>query len=280
MQEFIFEKFKNHLFDSHSHISSSEFRDDLEEVVERSIQNEVRYIFDASLDIDYSRKSIEISEKYANTIFSFVGIDPDVFNPKSSIFMGLEIEESWFEESYLQLKKLIEEKRDFIVGIGETGMDFFHNRELDNETREKINFLQDKLFDLHISLAKECNLPLTIHSRFAEEECLSKIERSGTRGIFHSYTGDHYTARGILDAGWGLGVNGIVTFKNAAEIKKLYRKILGRIPDEVDPEYFYSRGIYFETDSPYLSPDGKRGERNEPANVRDIYEAFVELLKI
>lgn len=277
MNGIIFEKFKDHLFDSHSHIASKEFVDDIQQVVENAKLNGVEYIFDASLDLDYSLASVKTSERFKGIVYSFVGIDPDVFNEQSTIFQGLNIESSWFEKSFSDLRTIISSNSESVVGIGETGMDFYHNK--DSASREKINSLQKELFNLHLELARSTNLPLTIHSRYAERECLSMVEKSGTRGIFHSYTGDYATAKSILDAGWGLGVNGIVTFKNASEIKDLYKKLIGKLPNNVTPEYFYSKGIYFESDAPYLSPEGKRGERNEPANVRIVFENFIEVLK-
>ena len=89
---------------------------------------------------------------------------------------------------------------------------------------------------------------------------------------------DHAHGGNILDAGWGLGVNGIATFKNAESIRDIYRRILPTKVKEQTPEFFYTRGIYFETDAPWISPEGKRGQRNEPANIKDIYEQFISQL--
>jgi TatD DNase family protein len=269
---------QNILFDSHTHICSDEFTE-LDSIIENAKSADVKYIFDTSVTFEYIEKSLEVSTKYKDFVYSFVGLDPEIFIPEGSYFIGFNIDNKFFEDSYSKLRSMISQNLDSIIGIGETGMDFFHFRDRESDVREKSRKLQERLFRMQLELAQEFSLPLTIHSRFAENECLKIVKEYDVRGVFHSYTGDYETAKKILDSGWGLGVNGIITFKNAEESRSVYKKILGQIPNDIDPEYFYSRNIYFETDAPYLSPEGRRGERNEPANIPLIFSNFCKMLQ-
>jgi len=276
------------LFDSHAHLSTGSFEDEeVERVVDEAKKANVQMIFDMGVDLKSSKLAVERTIKFPE-IKAFVGIDPEVFEVGSEMYIGLEPEEKWFEEQYEALKKLISENSGNIAGMGETGMDFYHFRNQDPETRGKSTKLQERLFRMHLDLARETKLPVSVHSRAAESSCFEIIKNyPEITGIFHSYTGSYETATKILDAGWGLGVNGIVTFKNAEPLREMYRKILGKIPQspqsvlesEFNPQYFYSKGIFFETDAPYLSPEGKRGEKNTPANVKVVYDNFVQMLQ-
>lgn len=283
----ISEKFKdyNFLFDSHAHLSTgTEY--DIDSVLENSEQNDVKAIFDMGVDINSSKIAVEKAKKYSQ-IKAFVGIDPEAFEPGSTIFARFEVDDAWFEKVYSDLKQLISDNKEYIAGVGETGMDFYHIKDLNDEDKIKSTLNQERLFRTHLEIATQTNLPLSIHSRGAEAYCLDVVKGfTEVTGIFHSYTGDYETAKQILDSGWGIGVNGIITFKNAEPLRDVFRKLIGKIPDDIDfkdltvgPKYFYEKGIFFETDAPYLSPEGKRGEQNEPANVRMVYDHFVKMLQ-
>ncbi len=267
----------NFLFDSHSHINADSYNHDLDKIIHNALNNDVQIIFDMGTTLKSSQKSVKIAQEYEGKVYSFIGIDPEVFIPGSEYFLGLDKNEKWFEEQYDSLKKLITDNSGLITGIGETGMDF-HYITLNKDPQGMISQrFQERLFEMHIQLAEEFNLPLSIHSRGAEHECLEMAKHTKVTGIFHSYTGNYQTAVKVLDAGWGLGVNGIVTFKNAVDLQSMYKKILGN-NNHWEPQKFYKKGIFFETDCPFLAPEGKRGERNEPMNVRMVYESFINLL--
>ena len=271
---------KELLFDSHAHIISSDYTsEDYNFIINQANSQSIEYIIDMGVDINTSRESINLSKNFPGKIFSFVGIDPEVFIFGSNMFLGFEKDESWLNEQKNSILKMVKNNSQVVIGIGETGMDFYHFKDHDNSIKTKSRELQERLFRLHLEIAQEKSLPLSIHSRFAEDYCLRIINDYDVSGIFHSYTGNYEVAKEVLDAGWGLGVNGIITFKNAEELRSVYKKILGKIPHDVTPSYFYDRGIYFETDSPYLSPEGKRGEINKPENLRIVYEAFCKMVK-
>lgn len=282
-------KFPKTLFDSHSHVNFEGFDGKIEQIIEQMKQNGVEMALDMAANLEGSRKSLELSKKYQK-IKSFVGIDPEVFVPGSDLFEGLDKDDSYFEENYEVIKKMAKDNPVEVFGIGETGIDHYwltNNKDRDRVSDKdrimesdsnKSKDLQEKLFRMHLEIAKELKLPLSIHSRGAERLCLEIVKKYNCNGIFHSFTGDYETAKDILDAGWNLGINGIITFKNAQSLREMYKKLFGNIKD-FSPEDFYNKGIYFETDAPFLSPEGKRGEINTPAATRNIFEQFVQFLR-
>jgi len=275
----------NLLFDSHAHLTnyiSKESKEiqqrDLKLIVSRATQNNVGFILDMGVNIQSSKQVIENAITFKDKIFAFVGIDPEIFIPGTSLFIVKNLSNDWFDNSYNSLKKLIEKHRNVIKGVGECGIDFYWLKNLNKMDAERSKSFQLKLFDLHLNLAEAFNLPLSIHSRGAENECLMIVKsRQNIRGIFHSYTGSYDVAKKILDIGWGLGINGISTFKKGDLIREMYKKIIGDIKLS-DPQEFYNKGLFFETDSPFLSPEGKRGEVNEPSNTKIIFDSFVKTL--
>lgn len=272
------------LFDSHSHISSSEYEKDIDEIVKDAKDSKLGAVIDVSVDLNYAKKSIALSKQKKNFVYTLIGVDPEVFIPGSPLFVGLNQKSSWFEERKNELRKLFEENPEQIIGIGESGIDHYHNQfnyDGDRISKSDLNLsseMQRKLFEMHLELAQELNLPMSIHSRKAEKLCVDIVSGFNVRGIFHSFTGNFEEAKAVLDIGWGLGINGIITFKNASDLRDLYKRLLGNINPDTPIEFFYEKGFYFETDSPYLSPEGKRGERNVPANVNIVYDTFRKIL--
>jgi TatD DNase family protein len=298
----LFEKLNkpNFLFDSHCHLNDEIYDGDRDEVVKRALETGVEQIWDISVDLKSSERAVENAKKYEN-VKAVVGVDPEAFIKGSELFVGIDVDEKWFEKIYEDLDKLILENRNFVIAIGESGLDAYWNQinvgkgELSSAESEKSLELQERLFKVHLELAQKYDLPVSIHSRNAETKCLEIVKNYDVTGIFHSYTGNYETAKKVLDAGWNLGVNVIITFKNANELREIYKKLLGSHSPrhawrqtggemaegqwgDTDPGNFYQKGIYLETDGPYLSPDGKRGERNEPGNVKDIYDKFIEII--
>ena len=150
-------------------------------------------------------------------------------------------------------------RRDKVVAIGETGLDYFRvSGDLE---------WQRARFRTHIRAARECGKPLVIHTRSAAADTLAimREERAGEAGgVMHCFTESWDVARGALDLGFHISFSGIVTFKNAQEIKDVARRVpLDR--------------MLIETDSPYLAPVPFRGKLNEPAYVRYVAEEIARL---
>lgn len=146
-----------------------------------------------------------------------------------------------------------------VVAIGETGLDYYHGEGDLEWQRER--------FRTHIRAARECGKPLIVHTREAREDTLrilreERAEEAG--GVLHCFTEDYDMARQAMELGFYISFSGIVTFKNAVELKAVARQV----PLE---------RLLVETDSPYLAPVPKRGKPNQPAYVRHVAEYLAEL---
>ena len=283
----IFELLKNpeKLFDSHCHLNDSVFDIDRVEIINNTFDCGVDHIVDISIDIKSSIKSIKISSE-DNRVKSFIGIDPDVLIPSSNLYIDIQNFDEWIKKQEDELLILLEKNSKNIYGIGESGMDMYWLYKDKNLTGEQINtsiHRQKLLFELHLKLAKKFNLPLSVHTRNAEQHCLDTIkENTGVYGIFHSFTGSAEVGTEVIKAGWGLGINGILTFKNASDLRDIYKTIFKNIgiisTRNMSPVDFYKKGIYFETDAPYLSPQSLRGSRNNPMAIKEIFDVVKTLL--
>lgn len=148
------------------------------------------------------------------------------------------------------------------VGLGETGLDFFHNKDAAH-----IN-LQRESFRRHMAASQETNLPVIVHSRDCDEITVEELERSFAHKKFpfviHCFTGSLAFAEAVLRLGGYISVSGIVTFKSASAL----RNVLETVPLE---------RLLIETDAPYLAPGKYRGKRNEPAFVAETARALAAL---
>ena len=155
-----------------------------------------------------------------------------------------------------RLVALAEHKR--VVGIGETGLDFHY----DLSPRD----IQERVFRAHIAASRESGLPLIVHAREADAEIAAILAaEKPPPGVLHCFTGSRALAEAALDLGFYISISGIVTFRNAADLRAIVRDLpLDR--------------LLVETDAPYLAPVPYRGKRNEPAFVTAT-AAFVAELK-
>jgi len=228
------------LIDTHAHL---EMLEDIPQVIERARDTGIERIVAVSSDLISSNKTVEIAEDFP-MVFTAVGIHPH--------------EASSFDEEVLsQIEDLCNEQK--VVAIGETGLDYHYM----HSPRD----IQINSFRRHIELAKKLDLPLIIHVREAHDDVLKMLKEEAaweTMGVIHSFTGDYETARKYIDEGFYISFSGILTFKNAEDIRQAARKI----PIE---------RILIETDSPYLAPIPFRGKRNEPSYVKYVAEKIAEL---
>lgn len=146
-----------------------------------------------------------------------------------------------------------------VIAIGETGLDYFYA----DETKT----LQQQCFEQQIALAVEVNKPLIVHTRDAREDTIAMLKNGQAdkvAGVLHCFTETWEMAKAAMDLGFYISVSGIVTFKNAGELRSVIRKV----PKD---------RLLVETDSPYLAPVPHRGQENQPAYVRDVAEFVAEL---
>lgn len=225
------------LIDTHCHIGKN---DDIEKIIKTSRLNGVELIILGGCNYDDNLYNLELSKKYKN-VFATIGYHPDVCSLISS----------------LDLSKLKEQiNNNFVVGIGEVGLDYHYST---NEKDKQID-----LFRKQLDIAKEYNLPVVIHSRDATLDTINVLKNYNLKGIIHCFSGSYETALEYINMGYKLGIGGVVTFKNS-KLKDVVLKV-------------GLKNIVLETDSPYLSPF--RGEKNVPANVKVIAEFLACLFNV
>ncbi|MEE8360259.1 MAG: TatD family hydrolase [Candidatus Omnitrophota bacterium] len=219
------------LIDTHCHLDFSDFDSDRSQVIERAKSVGVGYIINIGSSVEASKRSVEISEAHDN-IYSSVGIHPHYAKDvKGAIPQGF--------------KELL--KRDKVVALGETGLDYYRNLSPKKE--------QKALFTEFIKLSNEKGLPIVIHSREAHEDTLKLLKASSdgaVKGVMHCFSGTEEYLNEYLALGLYVSFTCSLTFKNADKSRLLAKK--------VPPER-----LLLETDAPYMAPQEFRGKRNEPS---------------
>lgn len=224
------------LIDSHAHLELSEFDGDREDVIERAKESGVGSIVTVGINLKDSRNAVAVAERYDN-IYATVGVHP---HDAKSID----------ETTYDSLRKLSESDR--VVAYGEIGLDFFRNL----SPRD----LQIKRFSEQLELAGELDLPVIIHDREAHREIVEMLRgwKNYSGGVIHCFSGDYDMAKKCLDMGFYISIPGTITYRKSETLRDVVR----RVPMD---------RLLVETDCPFLSPEPKRGKRNEPANI--VYTA-------
>lgn len=228
-------------FESHAHYDDNRFDSDREELLALFPSLGIDTVINIGADMNSSYAGIKLAEKY-DYIYAAIGVHPH--------------EASSLSEANLKtLKSLSKHKK--VVAIGEIGLDFYY----DNSPRDVQRFW----FKKQLALALEIGLPVIIHSREAAQECFDIIKQSGVRsGVIHCYSGSVQMALEYVNLGFYLGIGGTSTYKNA----KKTIEVIDSVPLE---------RILIETDSPYLAPVPKRGERNDSRNLIFVTEKIAEI---
>ncbi len=231
------------IFDTHAHYDDKAFDEDRYELLDAMAKNDVKYIINQGTDVETSKFSIALAEKY-NYVYAAVGIHP---------------EEIYKEESVTEIKKLIPHEK--IVAIGEIGLDYHY----DNTNKED----QLKYFIDQLNLANEVNLPVVVHSRDAQKDTLDTLKaiKINNSGVIHCFSGSLESAKEFLKLGYYLGFDGPITFKNAKNALEVL-------------EYMPLDKILIETDAPYLTPTPFRGERNNSMYLTYVINKIAEIKKI
>ena len=232
------------LIDSHAHLDGEKFADDRAAVVERALAAGVVKIITMGDSLESSARSVALAERF-EPIYAAVGVHPEEAQPMTAA-------------TDEQLAAWAAQEK--VVAIGEIGLDYYWEK--DEEKRA----LQRAIFVRQLDLARQLKLPVCIHDREAHGDMMKilKAEGKGLRGVLHCYSGSWEMATELLKGDWYFGVDGPLTYKNAAKLPE----IVQRLPAE---------RILVETDSPYLSPMPFRGRRNEPAHVLYVAKKAAEL---
>jgi len=231
------------LIDTHAHIYSEEFNDDIDEVITRAYDSDVRKIILPNIDSSSVKKMLDLADQYPQICYPLMGLHPT--SVREDYQDELELVEFWLK------------KRKF-YGIGEIGIDLYWERA----------FLEQQIiaFRHQLQLAKKYQLPVVLHVRESFDEVFAVVEEeveAGLTGVFHSFTGSVEQAARITDLGFKIGIGGIVTFKNSG---------LDEVVRQIDPKH-----LILETDAPYLTPSPFRGKRNESSYLIHVARKIAEL---
>nr|MBC7244157.1 TatD family hydrolase [Chloroflexota bacterium] len=233
------------LVDTHAHLDSSEFTDDREQVISRSLAARVNAIVTVGTDLDSSRQAVMLAQQYPS-VFAAIGIHPhEAAQVQADDLVGL-LQLSTYEK---------------VVAIGEIGLDFYRNLSPADKQRE--------IFIAQLELAQQVGKPVIIHDRQAHVETMSILRDKAKHlhGVLHCFSGDLTMALQAMKMGFYISLAGPVTFQNAHRLQALVREL----PLEC---------TLIETDCPYLAPHPYRGQRNEPAYVRFIAAKIAALKAI
>lgn len=233
------------IIDTHAHLDGEEFKEDLDEVIERARLAGVERIFVPAIDLTTTQASLQLANHYPGVLYAMAGLHPE------------EVRANW-QEQLQQIQPFIQPS-SHIIAIGEVGLDFYWSREFERE--------QLQAFEQQVQWSIETRLPLMIHCRKAQNEMvrlLRRYERDLPGGVFHCFTGNAHEAEELLAfKGFVLGIGGVLTFKKS------------HLP-EVLPAVVPLNRIVVETDSPYMAPVPHRGKRNESSFVTLVVEKLAE----
>ena len=226
--------------DTHCHISK-EYFDDIPNLIDKIVKSGVNKVIVNGCDMKSNLEVLELVEKY-DIVYGALGFHPTELDDFS-------------DEQLIWLEKNINNKK--IVAIGEIGLDYHY----DNTDKIK----QKEVFEKQLQIASKYHKPVIVHSRDAINDTYNIISKYNVIGSLHCFSSSKEMAERFIKLGFYIGIGGVCTYKNAKEIKEVIKAI--------DLEY-----IILETDTPYLSPEPVRKEKNTPCNI-PIIASYIASLK-
>ncbi len=224
------------LIDTHCHLDFPDFDSDREIVLNNAKSAGVAAIINVASSLNGSRNAVSLAETN-ESLFASVGIHPHDSKDYSDLLLP-------------EIETLAGQRK--VVAIGEVGLDFYRNLSKAS--------VQIEVFEKFITLSETKKLPLIVHSRLAQEQTLAILKNhpklKSTGVVIHCFSGDADFLKKCLDEGFFVSFTCNITYKKADAI----RQVVNLVPLD---------RMFLETDAPYLSPEGKRGRRNEPANVAE-----------
>jgi TatD DNase family protein len=231
------------LTDTHCHLHFPHFDPDREAVLARARAAGVTVFLVPGTDLPSSRRAVALAQQHPD-VFAAVGVHPHAAKTLR-------------ERELQELRELAGHPK--VVAIGEVGLDYYRNL---SPRAEQVRALEQQL-----ALAAELGLPVIVHNREATGEVLAALRAwrpQGRAGVLHSFSGDVPDAEAAVGLGFCVGITGPVTYRNGEQM----RRVAAAVPLD---------RLLIETDSPYLSPQPFRGQRNEPAHVRAVAEKIAEV---
>lgn len=234
------------MIDTHCHLYVSELLDDIEAVISRAEKAGVSRFYLPAIDCASTDNMLLLEEKFPGKCFAMTGLHP------------CSVKED-YEKELAHIRELLAHRA--FAAIGETGLDFYWDT-----TYKDLQYIA---LEQQIEMALEYSLPLVLHTRNAMQETIDVVQKytsRGLRGIFHCFGGTLPEAKQIIDAGFLLGIGGVVTYKKSGL-------------DEVLPEISLEH-IVLETDAPYLAPVPYRGKRNESSYLAEVAKKIAEIKEV
>lgn len=227
------------LIDTHCHIYSSEM-ENAEEIIRQAGKNDIHIILNGTDPLS-NMEVLELSGRYEN-VHAALG------------YFYTFADEMTDDDISLLDRQLDNEN---VVAVGEIGLDYYHTK--DNKDRQK------KLFDEMLNLAAKHNLPVIVHSRKSVQDTLDMLKMHDVVGSMHCFQGSVEMAREFIKLGFYISVGGPITYSNNKKVRKVVKMI--------DINH-----MLVETDSPYMTPEEKRGEQNTSMNLKYIIKKISEEL--
>ena len=234
------------MIDSHCHLDHELLFDDLDNIIQRSKIEGIKKLLTICTNLNSFNKILKIIQR-DEIIFGTFGIHPH------------EVKNDFIKSDFIK-NTIIDKKK--IIGIGETGLDFYYNHS-DKD-------VQIESFEEHIKASIDVNLPIIVHSRNAEIETfeiLNKYRKYNLKILMHCFTGTKKFAKKLLDLDAYFSASGIITFKKTLELQETFKTIP-------------INKLLIETDSPYLAPIPKRGKNNEPSFIKYTAAKLAQLKDI
>lgn len=226
--------------DTHVHLNDKRLLEQIDAIIERAKAKDVGIMIVIGYDVASSKKAIELASQYSG-IYANIGI-----HPSDVAKMGAG-DLAWIEANA---------RHEKVIAIGEIGLDYYWTK----EHKE----LQKEVFQAQLEIAKRFNLPVAIHSRDAMQDTYDMLKNADVPRVMHCYSGSVQMAKEFVKLGYYIGIGGVVTFKNAKEIKEVTQIV------PID-------NILSETDAPYLAPHPYRGKMNEPSYIPLITQEIARL---
>jgi len=226
------------MVDTHCHLYLNEFKADIDEVIKRAGEETVNKFYLPGIDSTEIENMFLLESRFPGKCIAMMGLHP--CSVKENYLDELEIVKDWLT------------KRKF-AAVGEIGLDFYWDKTYTAQ--------QYEAFRTQIDLSLKFDLPIVIHTRNAMQETIDVVKEfvpKGVRGIFHCFGGSVENAKEIIDAGFYLGIGGVLTYKKSG---------LAEVLEKIDLKH-----LVLETDSPYLTPVPYRGKRNESSYLKYIAE--------
>ncbi len=228
------------IFDTHAHYYDKAFSGDGNELLASLPERGVGLVVCPGCDLETSNQCVQLAQTYPH-IYAAVGIHPE------------EIETHTLKDMDA-IATLAKQPK--VVAIGEAGLDYYWIKDEEQRRRSR------DLFDAHLSLSEEMNLPLIVHARDVQKDTMGMVRaHPKARGVFHCYAGSLEEAKILVNMGWMISFTGNVTFKNARKAPE----ILKWIPLE---------SLLLETDAPYMAPVPFRGKRCDSTMISYVIEAI------